>query len=201
LDGLDLEHALMPFMLPVGDDTDQAAITATDAIKGNWPKLEALQIRYGASSVIVMAAQPKSDASLRAVMFGRSPAGNVSFDETFAAEDLEAAASEAAYTLFMKAQDGWKNKHLKVFQRATKVTSANVLKIAVPLNSMAEWNVMRSRIQATTGVGRIDINALSASGAAISIAYGGSLAQLQNSFYQTGFSLQQSNGTWVLQKQ
>ena len=81
------------------------------------------------------------------------------------------------------------------------MTSANVLKIAVPLNSMAEWNVMRSRIQATTGVGRIDINALSASGAAISIAYGGSLAQLQNSFYQTGFSLQQSNGTWVLQKQ
>jgi hypothetical protein len=200
-DSLDTTNSLMPFIFPVGDATDKAAISAADAVKGKWPKLEALQIRYGASAIIVLAAEPKSDVSVRAVMFGSSPAGSVSNDNTYSGDDLESASEVAARSMFLSVQGMWKTKHLKSFQRATKVSSANVLKIAVPLTSMAEWNVMRSRIQATTGVGRIDINALSARGAAISLAFAGSISALRNSFYQTGFALQQVNGTWVLQKQ
>ncbi|MGI9481859.1 MAG: DUF2066 domain-containing protein [Hyphomicrobiales bacterium] len=200
-DALDLKNALVPAILPVGDETDQAAITAADAVNGNWNKLEALRIRYGAASVIVIAAEPKSDISLRGVMFGSSPVGNVAYDQTFSGEDLETAGVAAARAFNLAVQDRWKNENLVTYRQSSETASANVLKLAVPLRSMAEWNIMRSRIQATTGVGRIDVNSLSARGAVISVAFAGSLNELRNSLYQTGFSLQQVGGTWVLQPQ
>lgn len=200
-DELDLKNALVPAILPLGDETDQAAITAADAVNGNWSKLEALRLRYGAASVIVIAAEPKSDVSLRGVMFGTSPVGNVAYDQTFSGEDLDSAGVAAARAFNLAVQDRWKNENLVTYSRSSETASANVLKIAVPLRSMAEWNILRSRIQATTGVGRIDVNSLSARGAVISVAFAGSLNDLRNSFYQTGFSLQQVSGTWVLQPQ
>ncbi|MGI9374340.1 MAG: DUF2066 domain-containing protein [Hyphomicrobiales bacterium] len=200
-DDIDLENALVPFVIATGDRTDKETITPAEALQGNWQKLQGLQLRYGASTILVAAAQPKSDISLRAVMFGSSPVGNIKFDNEYSGDDLEAAAKIAARTQFQAVQERWKKKNLVVHRRSVSNGSANVVKIAVPLTNLAEWNVLRSRIQATNGVGRIDVNSLSARGAIISIAFAGSLNQLRNAFYQTGFSLQQNRGTWVLRPQ
>ena len=195
---LDLNNALIPILLPLGDLTDTNALTAREAIAYNTVKLEALRIRYGASSVLVAGAEPKEGNQVRAVMQGTSPVGRIGFDKTYEAEDLAAAAVLAAKRFQLVMQEKWKSENLVTHSATTAVAPSNSLTMAVPYSSAAEWSVLRSRIQTTRGVGRIDINSLSGRGAVVSIAFGGTLNELRSAFYQAGFDLSVVGGTWVL---
>lgn len=196
---LDLNNALVPILLPLGDLTDTNALTAREAIAYNKVKLEALRIRYGASSVLVAGAEPKGETQIRAVMQGTSPVGRIGFDKTYEAEDLASAAALAANRFQLVMQEKWKGENLVTANTtATAVAPSNNITMAVPYTSAAEWSVLRSRIQTTRGVGRIDINSLSGRGAVVSIAFGGTLNELRSAFYQSGFDLSVVGGTWVL---
>ena len=196
---LDLENALIPILLPLGDDRDSNALTAKEALANNQVKLESLRIRYGASAVLVAGAEPKSDTTVRAIMQGASPVGRIGFDKTYEAEDLAAAALFAANRFQLVMQEKWKKDNLTQYTEGQTAAPANTITMAVPYASTAEWGVLRSRIQTTAGVGRIDINSLSGRGAVISVAFGGTLDELRTSFYQSGFNLSVVGGTWVLQ--
>ena len=128
-------------------------------------KLEALRIRYGASSVLVAGAEPKGEAQVRAVMQGTSPVGRIGFDKTYEAEDLTQAALLAAKRFQLVMQEKWKSENLVTHTTETAVAPSNSITMAVPYSSAAEWSVLRSRIQTTRGVGRIDVNSLSGQGA------------------------------------
>lgn len=195
---LDLNNALIPILLPLGDLTDTNALTAREAIAYNSVKLEALRIRYGASSVLVAGAEPKGETQIRAVMQGTSPVGRIGFDKTYEAEDLASAAALAANRFQLVMQEKWKSENLTTSATATAKAPSNTMTIAVPYSSAAEWSVLRSRIQTTRGVGRIDINSLSGRGAVVSIAFGGTVSELRSAFYQSGFDLSVVGGTWVL---
>ncbi|MCP5084620.1 MAG: DUF2066 domain-containing protein [Alphaproteobacteria bacterium] len=195
---LDLNNALIPILLPLGDLTDTNALTAREAIAYNSVKLEALRIRYGASSVLVAGAEPKGETQVRAVMQGTSPVGRIGFDKTYEAEDLASAAALAANRFQLVMQEKWKSENLTTTTSTKEVAPSNSMTIAVPYSSAAEWSVLRSRIQTTRGVGRIDINSLSGRGAVVSIAFGGTVNELRSAFYQSGFDLSVVGGTWVL---
>ncbi|MEM8688134.1 MAG: DUF2066 domain-containing protein [Pseudomonadota bacterium] len=195
---LDLNNALIPILLPLGDLTDTNALTAREAIAYNTVKLEALRIRYGASSVLVAGAEPKGETQVRAVMQGTSPVGRIGFDKTYEAEDLTQAAILAAKRFQLVMQEKWKSENLVTHTTTTAVAPSNSITMAVPYSSAAEWSVLRSRIQTTRGVGRIDVNSLSGQGAVVSIAFGGTLNELRSAFYQAGFDLSVVGGTWVL---
>lgn len=195
---LDLNNALVPILLPLGDLTDTNALTAREAIAYNTVKLEALRIRYGASAVLVAGAEPKGETQVRAVMQGTSPVGRIGFDKTYEAEDLASAAVLAANRFQLVMQEKWKSENLVTPTTTTAVAPSNSITMAVPYSSAAEWSVLRSRIQTTRGVGRIDINSLSGRGAVVSIAFGGTLNELRSAFYQAGFDLSVVGGTWVL---
>ncbi len=195
---LDLNNALVPILLPLGDLTDTNALTAREAIAYNSVKLEALRIRYGASAVLVAGAEPKGEAKVRAVMQGTSPVGRIGFDKTYEAEDLASAAALAANRFQLVMQEKWKSENLVTRANTSSVAPSNSITIAVPYSTAAEWSVLRSRIQTTRGVGRIDINSLSGRGAVVSIAFGGTLNELRSAFYQSGFDLSVVGGTWVL---
>ena len=195
---LDLNNALIPILLPLGDLTDTNALTAREAIAYNSVKLEALRIRYGASAVLVAGAEPKGETQVRAVMQGTSPVGRIGFDKTYEAEDLASAAALAASRFQLVMQEKWKSENLTTTTSTTEVAPSNTMTIAVPYSSAAEWSVLRSRIQTTRGVGRIDINSLSGRGAVVSIAFGGTVNELRSAFYQAGFDLSVVGGTWVL---
>ncbi len=195
---LDLNNALVPILLPLGDLTDTNALTAREAIAYNTVKLEALRIRYGASSVLVAGAEPKGETQIRGVMQGTSPVGRIGFDKTYEAEDLASAAALAANRFQLVMQEKWKSENLVSPTTTTAVAPSNSITMAVPYSNAAEWSVLRSRIQTTRGVGRIDINSLSGRGAVVSIAFGGTLNELRSAFYQAGFDLSVVGGTWVL---
>lgn len=195
---LDLNNALVPILLPLGDLTDTNALTAREAITYNKVKLEALRIRYGASAVLVAGAEPKGETQVRAVMQGTSPVGRIGFDKTYEGEDLASAAALAANRFQLVMQEKWKSENLVTSTTETAVAPSNTITMAVPYTSAAEWGVLRSRIQTTRGVGRIDINSLSGQGAVVSIAFGGTLNELRSAFYQSGFDLSVVGGTWVL---
>lgn len=196
---LDLSNALIPILLPLGDITDSNALSAKEALAYNQVKLESLRIRYGASSVLVAGAEPKSDVRVRAVMQGTSPVGRIGFDKEYEDVDLAAAALFAANRFQLVMQEKWKNENLVSYTTGQKVQRSNSITMAIPYNRSAEWNVLRSRIQTTAGVGRIDINSLSAREAVVTIAFGGTLDELRSSFYQSGFNLAVVGGMWVLQ--
>ncbi len=197
---LDLNNALIPILLPLGDITDSNALTASEALAYDQDKLETLRIRYGASSVLVAGAEPKGDTKVRAVMQGSSPVGRVGFDRVYEDADLASAALLAANRFQLVMQEKWKSENLVSYTPNQPIASSNMITMAVPYQNAAEWNVLRFRIQTTEGVGRIDINSLSASGAVISIAFGGTLDDLIAAFYLSGFDLSVVAGAWVLQQ-
>lgn len=132
-------------------------------------------------------------------MQGTSPVGRIGFDKEYEDVDLAATALFAANRFQLVMQEKWKNENLVSYTTGQKVQRSNSITMAIPYNRSAEWNVLRSRIQTTAGVGRIDINSLSARGAVVTIAFGGTLDELRSSFYQSGFNLAVVGGMWVLQ--
>jgi hypothetical protein len=195
--GLNSENSITPLFMPLGDLTDISTINATDILSGNDQKLAAIRDRYAVENVLIAIAEPAA-GGVRVSMKGNTAVGPVDFDDVFpsdAGEAVEATASRAARMLLTRIEDEWKASHLK----KGRPDGIN-MRIAVPFAGLGEWNTIRQRIEATDGVGAIDVKQLSAKGAVVDLVFSGDLGQLETQLGYSGFELTSIGDTWVLQR-
>ncbi|MGI9415494.1 MAG: DUF2066 domain-containing protein [Hyphomicrobiales bacterium] len=195
---LDVQNALTPILIPIGDLTDISAISAEEALAGNEIKLEALRLRYGADKVLVAVAESPDGISINASMSGVTSYGRLDLAQTFQGEpDKIAETATAAALGFLAAmEETWKSAMAQV---KTPTSQLNSITVAIPFDSLAEWNTIRSRIQQTYGVGTVQIASLSARGGIVQINYDGSVQQFTEELQANGLQLSEVGGTWVIQ--
>ncbi len=73
------------------------------------------------------------------------------------------------------------------------------LPVAVPFSSPSQWNRIRSRILDTPNVIGVDVSTLDGSGAVIRLMFVESIGALRANMQDTGLSLSQVGGTWVIE--
>ena len=201
------EHALVPVLVPVGDDVDRNTITALQAQQGDKAALQALQLRYGADYVLVAIARPLQDgASVQAAMMGRSPGGRLLFDKTYTAQEggVEQAARLGVRRFIEVMTAKWRGRVLKQAREeaarraAQQAARARGFQVVVPFHTLREWQQLRARLATTPGVSGVDVQSLSGRHAVVRLATPLSAEDLRRALAGSGLLLQQSGGQWYL---
>ena len=194
----DLENSLTPLLIPIGDLTDIAALSADEAAASDSIKLEALRLRYGAENVLVSIAERRADGTIYITLKGETSFGLVNYAHSFeiADDDIPATLAPAAERFLLAMEETWKGAIAKI-----NVPSSNLneITVAIPFDSLAEWNDIRARIQQTYGVGEVQIDSLSARGGIVKVRYEGAIDQFSEELKTNGLILSDVGGTWVIQ--
>jgi hypothetical protein len=195
---LKAENSLVPVLIPLGDLTDSNTLSPEDIVNGPSEELEALGYRYEAEAVLLAFAEPIGDNSVHAAMSGESPVGKISFDKKYVSTEggVLAAAEQAAERFHTVMTFKWKKA-----QRNQGLSDSNVqvVNIAVPFSSLAEWNALRGQMAVTPGVTAMDVNSLSSSGANVRLTYNIPFEQLRTAMHQQRLNLVLVSGMWVVQ--
>ena len=202
---LKAEQSMVPLLVPLGDAEDRSLLSVTDAINGDRLKLEAIRRRYDADVVVVAYAEA-AEGGVRAKMQGDSPLGKLNFDKVYISEsgtiqDSANLAAQRFHTVMVE----------KFRSGAGKVAAANAeaqaqgerkkrkaLSVSIPFAGPSEWNGLRSRILSTPGVVGLDVSSLDGDGAVVSLAYTGTLEEMQSSMQASGLQISRVGGVWVV---
>jgi hypothetical protein len=195
---LDLEHSLTPTLVPIGDLTDISAITAEEVLSRDSVKLEALRLRYGAENVVISVAEMKGDQSLYITLRGETSFGLLNYGHAFPLreDDTAKTAEQAAERFLFAMEESWK---AAVAELRTPSSNLNEITVAIPFDSLSEWNSLRASIQQTFGVAEVEIDSLSARGGIVKVRYEGSIQDLSEALKVNGLILSDVGGTWVIQ--
>lgn len=196
------DHALVPIIVPAGDEVDRNAISAQEAFDGDKRALQALQMRYGADYLLTALARPQGNNAVQAAMIGPSPGGKVTFDKIYQGQDLEQAAERAARRFIEVLTIKWRRKVWKEEQERRQAEAmaraATRITMIVPFATLREWQQLRGRLATTPGVNGVDVQSLSGTHAVVTVTTSLSPQDLQRQLALTGLDLRSKGGRWYL---
>jgi hypothetical protein len=194
---------LQPYILPVGDLTDVAAISAEEAVLGGARNLSDVAARYGASETMVVVASLVVDQSFGVlrVEVATSRFGGNSNDQTefrrFEAK-ADTARDEllnlAANSVAREAEDSWKQRNILEGSVEQRIV------ISVPFEKLADWLSIRKRLGGIAAVKEFSVRQLSIDRAQLALSYLGSTDQLRLAMTQSNLNLQYAadKAVWTL---
>lgn len=199
------EHALVPIIVPTGDEVDRNALSAQEAFDGDREALQALRIRYDADYLLTALARPSGENAVQAAMIGRSPGGRIAFDKTYVAPEgqgVEVAAEQAVRRFIEVMTIKWRRKVWKEEQARRQARAmaraASHMTVVVPFSSLRQWQQLRARLATTPGVNNVDVQSLSGTQAVVRVATSLSPEALRQELARSGLDLQNSGGRWYL---
>ena len=224
-DDLDLAHSMTPATL-LSPRPDLKLKTVKAVLAGDKEALALMQNDYGAPLVIAVGEADKGKFVTRLV--GEDGAGEINFgrSDTFKGGDAKAAARDAASIAFEIIENRWKvtqggealptearyeeggtapgkegaegaNAETPSAETPKGETPRNVVAM-VEFSGLKDWQDIRARLMNVAGVQALEVNSLSARTASITFDYAGSLDRLEGELGQSGFSLEDREGTFVL---
>ena len=213
-DDLDLAHSIAPATI-LRPRPDLAIDTVKAVLAGDTEALAKLQDEYG--SPLVIAVGEIADGAFVTRLAGVDSVGAIQFEQSDpVGSDAKASARAAAALAFGTIESRWKTTGGGA---GAPGTAANYVpgggaaqpgtappQGEVPRNVVAqvefsglkEWQDIRGRLTNVAGIRALEVNSLSARGAAITFDYAGPLARLQQELDQNGFVFGEREGTFVL---
>ena len=194
---------LQPLLLPVGDLSDVAVISAEEAVLGDRPKLLEIADRYGAAETMIVVASLIVDQTfgLLRVEVATSRVGKNSNDQTvFRRFEAQASGSrdmlldQAAKSIAGEAEGGWKQQN--IFERGVEQR----IVVRIPIGSLGDWLSIRKRLDGIAAVKELSVMQLSVNRVDVELAYLGSADQLRVSMAQTELDLKYAadKAVWTL---
>lgn len=194
------DDRLWPMLIPAGDDQDQSAINADQALAAAPAPIAAFLARYGASGALIAHGRMLADGiEVNLRQYG-PVAGTVEVlrterFETQAGEAVELAMTRAARVLVDDLQENWK------IATALDFDQSAALQVLAPIGSLADWLGLRSLLASEPMIRRIDVRTLSVQEAQLVLQYLGTPEKLQSALLARNLVLSQADGNWVLRKQ
>lgn len=219
-EGLDLSHSIAPGnILRPQDDLDADTVRA--ALAGDPDALAAMQATYGYGGMVIAVGQV-TDGNFTTTLAGEDAVGPINFASSNAVGgDTKIAARAAAAAALAILENRWKVMEsggdvpaqaaypdggpvTGGLEQAQPGAPQEVIRSVVALvefSGLRDWQQIRSRLTQIAGVQALEIDSLSARGAAISFEFAGPLDRLQAALGQNGFALDERDGTLVLRSQ
>ena len=187
---------LVPFIVPLGDLSDIAAVTADDAVQGTVAKLDALARRYNASDTLVVVAAPTAPAGVDVTethyASGQLQRTDVIHVAGQAGEAADALLPRAVAEVQGQVEQNWKTENLLHFEHEDMLTAT------VPFHDLAEWVSVRRKLGDSAMIRSMDIVSLSKSQAVVALHYLGEVGQLKLALDQKDLDLAQDGVNWTL---
>ena len=199
--GLDLDNtvtpaALQPLAQAIHPDTIAMLIRGGSGAEG------ILSDEYKSDAVLVAVAEVDQPGKrLNMTLAGRDAVGSVLWTRSYRVPDGDVAyAMELAAVVTLGVIEGrWKADKSEAWGGVDSLAGpGRVVQFEVEFGSLAEWNDIRRQILDTAGVDDVQIGAVSARSAEVSLRYPGGEQPLADAFARKGLALRSDGGLWVL---
>jgi hypothetical protein len=182
--------SLVPMLLPTGDVADTEALSATQALAGDLPRLTALAQRYGAGDVLVTevrASPPGADGkqsfAITATRYSReSPQ---SFIDSLWGDPamIDESLAQSADRTIAWVQSQWKQANLVDASKQSTMT------VEVPIATLKQWVDIKKQLGGVPSLKSVRMVSLTRSLAILDISFLGDVPQFQRSLAQQDLSL------------
>lgn len=183
----DLEDAMTPILLPVGDIEEFSMLTAAQAISGDKTAISNLGQRYGTDDVVVAVASSNADGSaikLKATRYGLGD--NAVIERSYPNLDVAAAG------LIDALGDQWKRDTI-----AEPGTQAHLM-ASVSYIGLDQWEAIRKGLSSTPLVNGLQVDGITSNSAEVQISYRGSPEKLALALAQSNIELMADADGWLL---
>ena len=168
---------LVPFVVPLGDAADVAAVDPNQALAADRAALARVAALHDGGDILIAAATRRPSGELQTTLRRVSAAGA----SEIAGATFQPAAGESEDDFMARAvtataaavEEAWRRENI------LPTGAEGVLTAAVPLNSLADWIAVRDRLKGVPTVKRSDIVTLGKQNARVEIHYLGDPAQLR----------------------
>ncbi len=182
---------LVPILVPFGDLSDIADISAEQAANGSVEDVQAIAVRYGARDALV------AIASLTPTLTGREAidvavtrVGTTTQDPVLL--DFSVQTGETLTALFVRAaeetaaavEDAWVDANLLRFGEE------QVMTVSVALAELADWVDVRSRLARVPVISAFQLKSMRRNAALVELAFIGDEDQLSDSLAQRDLALE-----------
>jgi hypothetical protein len=193
--------SVVPFVLPVGDLADVAAIGADQALRGDAAPMRTMARRYGVEDVLVAHAVlthdlannvPRLHVTLR--RFAGSIRESVVI-ESFTGVSrtmIDVLIERAAGQIAARIGEDWKQATLLRFEEEGRIS------VRVPMEGVDTWVSMRSALKQTAAIRKISILEIMHRAAQMELEFLGSPSQLAVALAQRDLDLVEEDGYWSL---
>ena len=182
--------SLVPMQLPTGDVSDTEALSATQALAGDLPRLTALAQRYGAGDVLVTevrasppGADGKQNFAITATRYSReSPQ---SFTDSYSGDPatIDDSLAQSADRTIAWVQSQWKQANLVDASKQSTMT------IEVPISTLRQWVDIKKQLGGVPSLKSVRMVSLTRTLAILDISFLGDVPQFQRSLAQQDLSL------------
>lgn len=190
----DLTNTLTPVRLPQ-DNVAEQGISAEGVLAGDPDAMSALRYLHQVEQVLINVCESGQGDQVVCTLKGSGPMGDIDLQERFAGGDVMAAAQGAAGAFLAQLEERWKARSASVLSGNRDGTPVQML---VGFSGLAEWQQIRARLSKVPGVTDIEINALNARGALLTVYYAGASEDLGFALANANMELLQDGPRWQL---
>lgn len=198
---IDTEHALTPLKL-VPPAANLSASMVSDLSASSQSVFETLSYQYRSENLVLAVADVDAQATqLQFRLVGRDAVGPFSLSRNLQIydRDVDAAAKIGAEIAIKVIEGRWKTTRL-ASQGALTAAPADLQTVALTaqFSGLRAWQAMRARLEKVPGVQGLDIKALNARGASLTIDFPGGADRLAQAAQSQGLAVEQQGGALVL---
>jgi hypothetical protein len=200
LAAIDGEHALTPLKL-APPRADFSASVIEDLSKYRRELFETLKYQYRAENLVLAAAEEDAQATqLQVRLVGHDAVGSFALSRTYRiyGRDVHEAAAMAAEVSVKIIEGRWKTTRLASLGALAEAVPVETVALTAQFSGLREWREMRTRLQKVPGVQALDIKALNARAASLTLDFPGGAERLVQAAPSQGLALEQRGRDWVL---
>ena len=182
--------SLVPMLLPTGDVSDTEALSATQALAGDLPRLTALAQRYGAGDVLVTevrASPPGTDGkqnfAITATRYSRESPQSFTDSVSGDPATIDNSLTQSADRTIAWVQSQWKQANLVDASKQSTMT------IEVPISTLRQWVDIKKQLGGVPSLKSVRMVSLTRTLAILNISFLGDVPQFQRSLAQQDLSL------------
>jgi hypothetical protein len=212
-EGLDLAHSVTPATI-LKPRENLTADTVKSMLGGDAQAFALMQSQYSYAPLVVAVGGVEGGKFVTRLV-GADSVGPINYgrEDDFSGSAKEAARA-AAQVAFGIIENRWKVTQDQMpapadarteggegqpvgSQTGAAVMPRNVQAV-VQFTGLKDWQEIRARLMQVAGIQALEVNALSARAASITFDYAGSLGKLQAALGQSGFAMDEKDGSFVL---
>jgi hypothetical protein len=200
LTDVDFEHALAPLRL-APPRTDLTAQMIGDLSGSSRNLLETLAYQYRAENLVLAAADVDPQATqLRMRLVGQDAVGPFALDRTFRIQqgDIEGTAKMAAAIAVKVIEGRWKTTRLASQGALAGPADLQTVVLTAEFSGLKAWQEMRKRLAKVPGLQGMEVKALNARGANLTVDFPGGAERLAQAAQSQGLALEQRGQQWIL---
>jgi hypothetical protein len=197
---------LVPIVVPSGSLDDIAVLSTEEAVQGDGDAIKNLIDKYQADGAVVAVlsgdlVNPGQPYNIQVTRYDADGTAAVPVSITLSAAGDKNAIDNALAQGVQQVRAMLEGTWRQIVAKSEKTPAAR-LPVVVPIDSIAEWNTIKHKLDKVPTIDRVDIITLARGTTSIEIEYHGDIEQLQDSLAQQNLALTQDEGTgsWVLQQ-